>query len=156
MLATASFSIRSKDEDEEQQQHVNDLYHHHHVGVVVADDDDHDDHEDEVADTDAVAMAACHGRVHSSRATPTLNFELVGGLERKPAVSKRLKRHGKKGRKARDKNPYEDVDSMTCISSSSCTSGAMIAQGKKERRFAKHAFTRVTLPHHTTYSVPLS
>ncbi|KAF0696813.1 Aste57867_12475 [Aphanomyces stellatus] len=71
-------------------------------------------------------------------------FDLAGAVN-KPAVSKRLKRHGKKGRKARDKNPYEDLDAAAAQVT------AHVSRGKKaDRRDAK--FTRVTHPHHLTYT----
>ena len=37
-----------------------------------------------------------------------LDFDTI--VEDKSIVSKRLKKHGRKGRKGRDKNPYEDSD----------------------------------------------
>ncbi|KAG9415906.1 large subunit GTPase 1 [Aphanomyces cochlioides] len=70
-------------------------------------------------------------------------FDLVG-IGSKAIVSKRLKRHGKKGRKARDKNPYEDLDATASAMT------AHVSRGKKADR-RDTAFTRVTLPHHATY-----
>lgn len=63
---------------------------------------------------------------------------------RKSAISKRLKKHGKKGRKGRDKNPYDDSDML------GDQARGMVHQAG--RRGPEGSFTRVTLPHHPTYS----
>ncbi|OQS04335.1 large subunit GTPase 1 [Thraustotheca clavata] len=71
------------------------------------------------------------------------NFDLVG-VDSKTGASKRLKRHGRKGRKARDRNPYEDIDGTAS------TVTAHISRGKKQMN--QKDFVRVTMPHHTTYT----
>ncbi len=55
-----------------------------------------------------------------------LDFEMY--TQEKTAISKRLKKHGRKGRKGRDKNPYEDSDLPTSVSFVHVNSG-----GKKNR-----------------------
>ncbi|OQR95000.1 large subunit GTPase 1 [Achlya hypogyna] len=67
------------------------------------------------------------------------------GVESKAAASKRLKKHGKKGRKARDKNPYEDMDGAAATASM-----AHVSRGKKAMN--QKDFVRVTMPHHATYT----
>ncbi|RLN75907.1 hypothetical protein BBJ28_00011983, partial [Nothophytophthora sp. Chile5] len=56
-----------------------------------------------------------------------LDFDTTG--EDKRAMSKRLKKHGRKGRKGRDKNPYEDSDLPSGIGGVHINSG-----GKKKDR----------------------
>ncbi|ETV97897.1 hypothetical protein H310_09216 [Aphanomyces invadans] len=75
-------------------------------------------------------------------------FDLAGA-DSKRVLSKRLKKHGKKGRKGRDKNPYEDLDNAAAAVT------AHVSRGKKIDRREK-AFTRVTLPHHATYTPTVS
>lgn len=66
---------------------------------------------------------------------------------KKKAVSRRLKKHGKKGRKGRDKNPYDDSDML----GDQANFAAKVA-GRKHRN---RNFVRSTLPHHATYGKTL-
>ncbi|RHX99218.1 hypothetical protein DYB25_003002 [Aphanomyces astaci] len=70
---------------------------------------------------------------HEDEEGKPTGFDLAG------AESKR------KGRKGRDKNPYEDMDNAANAVT------AHVSRGKKIDRREK-AFTRVTLPHHVTYN----
>ena len=54
-------------------------------------------------------------------------LEFDTNVEDKHVVSKRLKKHGRKGRKGRDKNPYEDSDMPGGVSGVHINSG-----GKKK------------------------
>ncbi|KAL4085854.1 hypothetical protein PRIC1_014863 [Phytophthora ramorum] len=56
-----------------------------------------------------------------------LDFDTT--VEDKRAMSKRLKKHGRKGRKGRDKNPYEDSDLPGGLAGVHINSG-----GKKKNR----------------------
>ncbi|GMF46832.1 unnamed protein product [Phytophthora fragariaefolia] len=62
-----------------------------------------------------------------ANAEEDLEFDTT--VEDKRAVSKRLKKHGRKGRKGRDKNPYEDSDIPGGFSGVHINSG-----GKKKNR----------------------
>ncbi|KAF1329756.1 Large subunit gtpase 1, partial [Globisporangium splendens] len=57
----------------------------------------------------------------------SLDFDRAVTEDKRLVVSKRLKKHGKKGRKARDKNPYEDSDMPGGVA------GVHINQGGKKR-----------------------
>lgn len=84
---------------------------------------------------------------------------MVGGgtdADRKPTKREMgLLKWGKKGRKVGNKDPYGNPDLETVASLAPV--GARIAGGgKKGRRGKKRdGFTRVTMPHHHTYSGPV-
>lgn len=67
---------------------------------LVLDDDEETAVETENVDADAALEAS-------------LDFDRAVPEDKRLVVSKRLKKHGKKGRKGRDKNPYEDSDMPT-------------------------------------------
>ncbi|EQC40695.1 hypothetical protein SDRG_01770 [Saprolegnia diclina VS20] len=95
------------------------------------------------ASEDTVALLEPLSDEEGDDATKAPGFDPVG-IENKTAASKRLKKHGKKGRKARDKNPYEDLDGVAS------TTMAHISRGKKAMN--QKDFVRVTMPHHVTYT----
>lgn len=67
---------------------------------------------------------------------------------RKPQVSKRLKKHGRKGRKGRDKDPYNDSDML-----GDQAARAVVHQAGRRNLHKQQSvpFVRTTLPHHPSH-----
>lgn len=63
----------------------------------------------------------------------SLDFDRAVQEDKKLLVSKRLKKHGKKGRKGRDKNPYEDSDLPTGASMVHINQGGKKRTNPRER-----------------------
>lgn len=63
----------------------------------------------------------------------SLDFDRAVQEDKRLVVSKRLKKHGKKGRKARDKNPYEDSDLPTGAAAVHINQGGKKRTNPRER-----------------------
>lgn len=76
---------------------------------------------------DVAAAAEGDEAVEEEELDESLDFDRAVAEDKRLVVSKRLKKHGKKGRKARDKNPYEDSDMPGGVA------GVHINQGGKKK-----------------------